>query len=126
VEKLAATSVEEDNELTVEEKLKLREEKKQKLKAQLEAEKAAIESNDTRSTDVSDVNLTAARRPLQRSMQSLIHLKVLVETQVEDIEHAPKKVCNATPHSRPPFSRADDVAEKARLWIGDHSREPEI
>jgi hypothetical protein len=96
--RLAVAAGEEENELTVEEKLKLREEKKRELKAQLEADKTG--SSSPASQLLTDAPPPAeqppsgapVKRSLQRSTQSILHLKVIVETQVEDIENASKKV----------------------------------
>jgi hypothetical protein len=81
--------------MTVEEQLKLKEEKKKMIKAQLEAaEKEAASSkgsDSSTSSNSSPSGSTAPQRRVLRSAESLVHLKAIVEVQMEEVENAQLK-----------------------------------
>eukprot|EP01122_Echinamoeba_exundans_P006141 TRINITY_DN1672_c0_g1_i2.p1 TRINITY_DN1672_c0_g1~~TRINITY_DN1672_c0_g1_i2.p1 ORF type:complete len:699 (-),score=200.58 TRINITY_DN1672_c0_g1_i2:10-2106(-) len=88
----------EEEEMTVEEQLRLKEEKKKLIKAQLEAaekEAAAAKTSPSEgassSSGASAASPSAPQRRVLRSAESLVHLKAIVEVQMEEVENAKQK-----------------------------------
>lgn len=79
-------------EMTVEEQLRLKEEKKKLIKAQLEADKeAATKPGSAEGTASNPESPVAPKKRVLRSAESLVHLKAIVEVQIEEVEEAKKK-----------------------------------
>lgn len=82
------------SEMTVEEQLKLKEEKKKLIKAQLDAaekEAAAGKSDSSSGSPQGSPGPVAPQKRQLRSAESLVHLKAIVEVQMEEVESAKNK-----------------------------------